>query len=446
MNTTKKYQIFISSTYNDLAKERDNVIKTILSLEHIPIGMEMFNAGDEEQWELIKRTIDNSDYYIVIIGFRYGSLANDGLGYTEKEYDYALEKGVPILTFIKDRTVPSREEERENEPEMMDKLKRFTEKAKNRISKFWKTSDELAAHISTSLQSEIRRVPRIGWSRIDGDYVAMAQEISELSKENRELRKKMEIIENKKPELVVEILNPNDNSTTPFEYEFVYSNYNQIEVTPLNENNLTDEIRNIVTIKELNRYNENLPTQEEIDLFNEKNILYNNSINNKINFCVSVENIGKIKANEIYIDFYFPPELLVYSDDDIENIEEPSELNFPIDPIQEALKNKKEERLKAFGLGTNSYDQMLANFKNIPVQGIYRSDFFKEKKIDPTIYISDDHSSLEIHIEHLMQTKEYWNEGLYIIALKKGKFEVKYKIICEELSEPIEKFFEVNII
>ena len=67
----KKYQIFISSTYEDLKEERDTAVKTILTLSHIPIGMEMFNAGDDKQWEVIRRTIDASDYYVLILGFRY---------------------------------------------------------------------------------------------------------------------------------------------------------------------------------------------------------------------------------------------------------------------------------------------------------------------------------------------------------------------------------------
>lgn len=60
----------------------------------------MFNAGDEEQWEVIKKTIDVSDYYVLIFGHRYGSLTNEGISYTEKEYWYAKEKGIPIHIFI----------------------------------------------------------------------------------------------------------------------------------------------------------------------------------------------------------------------------------------------------------------------------------------------------------------------------------------------------------
>ena len=54
-------------------KARAKVRDAILSMMHFPVGMEMFNAADEEQWEIIKETIDSSDYYVLILGQRYGS-------------------------------------------------------------------------------------------------------------------------------------------------------------------------------------------------------------------------------------------------------------------------------------------------------------------------------------------------------------------------------------
>ena len=64
----KKYQIFISSTYTDLIEERKKVRDTILNMLHFPVGMEVFGAADEEQWEIIKDTIDSSDYYVHMTG------------------------------------------------------------------------------------------------------------------------------------------------------------------------------------------------------------------------------------------------------------------------------------------------------------------------------------------------------------------------------------------
>jgi Domain of unknown function (DUF4062) len=45
------------------------VAKAILELGDIPVEMEMFSAADEEQWKLIRRQIDQSDYYV---GWRDG--------------------------------------------------------------------------------------------------------------------------------------------------------------------------------------------------------------------------------------------------------------------------------------------------------------------------------------------------------------------------------------
>ena len=70
----KKLQIFVSSTYSDLISERQACVETILSLGHIPAGMELFAAGSESQLETIKRWIDNCDVYMLIVGGRYGSL------------------------------------------------------------------------------------------------------------------------------------------------------------------------------------------------------------------------------------------------------------------------------------------------------------------------------------------------------------------------------------
>jgi hypothetical protein len=46
---------------NTPKNRRDQAIKAILELGHIPVGMEMFSAADDQQWEIIKKQIDQSD-------------------------------------------------------------------------------------------------------------------------------------------------------------------------------------------------------------------------------------------------------------------------------------------------------------------------------------------------------------------------------------------------
>lgn len=45
----KRYQVFVSSTFTDLQEERRHVIQTLVKMDCIPSGMELFPAADEEQ-------------------------------------------------------------------------------------------------------------------------------------------------------------------------------------------------------------------------------------------------------------------------------------------------------------------------------------------------------------------------------------------------------------
>ncbi len=96
-----RYQIFVSSTYEDLREERQQATQAILEAGCFPSGMELFPASDETQWDLIQRVIEESDYYVVVVGGRYGSIGPIGNSFTEMEYDFAVEKGIPVLGFVK---------------------------------------------------------------------------------------------------------------------------------------------------------------------------------------------------------------------------------------------------------------------------------------------------------------------------------------------------------
>ena len=61
----KKYQVFISSTYKDLMEARAKVRDAILSMYHFPVGLELFGAANEEQWQIISETIDSSEVSIL---------------------------------------------------------------------------------------------------------------------------------------------------------------------------------------------------------------------------------------------------------------------------------------------------------------------------------------------------------------------------------------------
>ena len=186
----KRYQVFVSSTYADLKHERQKVIQTLMEMDCIPSGMELFPAADEEQWEFIKKIIDDCDYYLLIIGGRYGSTTPEGISYTEKEYDYAIEKGIKVIALIHANPDDIPSGKTEFDPELRERLKNFREiVANNRLVKFWADANELPGLVSLSLQKTIKTYPAVGWIRANkASSEQLLSEINELRKENNTLK------------------------------------------------------------------------------------------------------------------------------------------------------------------------------------------------------------------------------------------------------------------
>ncbi|MDQ8198783.1 DUF4062 domain-containing protein [Pelagicoccus enzymogenes] len=124
----KRYQVFVSSTYADLQHERQKVIQALMEMDCIPAGMELFPAADEEQWDFIRKIIDDCDYYLIIIGGRYGSLTEEGISYTEKEYDYAISLGLKVVAFLHKTPDSIPVGKSDIDPSLRQKLEEFRDK------------------------------------------------------------------------------------------------------------------------------------------------------------------------------------------------------------------------------------------------------------------------------------------------------------------------------
>lgn len=200
---TAKYQVFVSSTYTDLKDERDLVIKAALEMGHIPVGMEMFSAADEEQWAIIRKQIDQSDYYVVIVAHRYGSISKTGISYTEMEYDYAVSLGIPILGFVLAPEVEWPKDKSESGTRIISKLNAFKTKVKSKPVSFWQNKDDLYGKCSIALMKAFNAYPREGWIRASSfKDEAASREVVRLSSENAELRQRIEALSAKENESI----------------------------------------------------------------------------------------------------------------------------------------------------------------------------------------------------------------------------------------------------
>ncbi|TDU66500.1 uncharacterized protein DUF4062 [Prosthecobacter fusiformis] len=191
----KKFQIFVSSTFEDLRSERECVAKSILEIGDIPVGMEMFSAADESQWRLIKRQIEQSDYYIVLVAHRYGTIF-ENVSFTEREYDYAVERGVPVLGFILDKNVEWPPVWIDADADSRSKLEAFKSKVMSKMVSFWTNSDSLTSKVLAALSKQKNLNPMPGWVRATNmpgpevltELARLGTEVVRLSEENSKLR------------------------------------------------------------------------------------------------------------------------------------------------------------------------------------------------------------------------------------------------------------------
>lgn len=189
----KRYQVFISSTFTDLKEERRAVQDAVISMGDFPVQMESFPATDQRQMDFIGPLIEQSDYYVLIIGGRYGTVDGTGLSFTHQEFRYAVEKGVPVLVLVHgkpDEIASGKTESTDAGRAML--VEFIKEASQDRIRKDWKNIGELQVGVHQALVNAKRSKPRPGWIR--GDTITSfeaLEELNEVRKENEKFREKL---------------------------------------------------------------------------------------------------------------------------------------------------------------------------------------------------------------------------------------------------------------
>ncbi|MFS4471603.1 DUF4062 domain-containing protein [Chryseobacterium sp. T20] len=191
----KKLQVFVSSTFTDLIEERQAAVEAILSSGNIPAGMELFTAADESQMTIIKRWIDESDVYMLILGGRYGSIEmTSGKSYTQLEYEYAVEQNKPLFAVVLSENFIDRKVSKTGkavlESENNKELGQFKKLVMSKMIKYCDDNKDIKIAIHETLSDFSYRKELIGWIRGDNavNTSLLADEIARLTKENNELR------------------------------------------------------------------------------------------------------------------------------------------------------------------------------------------------------------------------------------------------------------------
>jgi hypothetical protein len=150
----KKKCVMISSTVRDLPEHRGEVRDACLRQGMFPTMMENLPASDAEAISASIKMVDEADIYVGVLAYRYGYIPKDKnakqISVTEMEYDRAIERKIPRLIFVMDKSHPITADD-------MDignaaKLKAFKERVQaENIVNFFKSPADLRANVINSL-------------------------------------------------------------------------------------------------------------------------------------------------------------------------------------------------------------------------------------------------------------------------------------------------------
>lgn len=184
----KKYQVFVSATCDDLREERQCVVEALLACGCIPVGVDLCPRDPgAEQWNTIKALIDECDYYLIVVGGRYGSLAPTGISYTHREFIYAQTKRKPMASLVHENPEGLPADKRERTAEGVARLRDFKELvARGTLVRPWSQSDDLRSGIQRLVGQLVKTHPASGWVR--------AGQVADLNalRENQELRRQLD--------------------------------------------------------------------------------------------------------------------------------------------------------------------------------------------------------------------------------------------------------------
>ncbi len=212
--------------------------------------MELFAASNDEQFEYIKKIIDTCDYYVLIVAARYGTInLSTGKSFTEQEYDYAVSKGIPILSFFHSNPYNLPYDKRQDDKKEL--LEHFRKKAStSRVCKMWSNLAELTTSVVISLNEQVIENPQKGWIRNNSKNLSINERnINQLDEENKDLKDQIKKLQTEVFELSLKLKSLyEENKKLSEQLKEAKIDNNSFKEEPISQNSMV--IRYIIDKKE----------------------------------------------------------------------------------------------------------------------------------------------------------------------------------------------------
>ena len=185
----KKYLVFISSTQEDLRAERQELIRIVSEMGSIPIAMDAFDITCEGDQKIIRKAIEECDYFLNLTAHKGGAQAGK-MGALELEYSWAAKAGLPVLALVIGEKARWKDSKKEKTPAAKKALQAFKEKLLSHTHDTWTNIADLRSKALSLLSREMNINPRRGWVPAnEAVEPQIANELCRLLQENESLRR-----------------------------------------------------------------------------------------------------------------------------------------------------------------------------------------------------------------------------------------------------------------
>jgi hypothetical protein len=185
---TKKYLVYISSSLDDLKNERRDLIRLVTEIGAIPVAMDAFDISDKNEQKLIKKAIEECDYFLNLTAYKCGTPLGKSFS-LEAELSWAEKCGLPVIALVIDEKARWKASKKEKSPEAAKALEAFKRRLGNHTCETWTSPGDLRQKAQSLLIQETNLNPRRGWvPATEAIDPSVGNELSRLIQENESLK------------------------------------------------------------------------------------------------------------------------------------------------------------------------------------------------------------------------------------------------------------------
>ena len=137
MNQNLKPTVYICADPKDSLDILYTVNRVVLQLGGVPVSLNYTLGSGEYDWELVRKTIDQSELVILLVGDTYGALSDSGESFIHREAVYAKSKHKKLVALLKNTELKGMASQ---EVQRLRSLHRFTMSG---IFKYWNHKEDL---------------------------------------------------------------------------------------------------------------------------------------------------------------------------------------------------------------------------------------------------------------------------------------------------------------